>query len=476
MLETVRLKTAYKNRPLRFSLHRTAVQEKRRVEQQFRSAVPFLGASLLLGTLAVGSLFYTPAYQVTIEGEAVGLVQERTWMQESVQAVESNLSQVLGTDFTYTGEIDYGFTIGAKKELLTYSELEQQIYETIPQVKESFLLAVDGQQIGAFADKQSLDSVLDTLKTPYLQEENTSTTFVNAVDIQRNYIPAEQTWTDSALALASLQEAVPQVMEYTTKMGDSLAVVLEKFGMEEARFYALNPDFVEGMSLHMGQAVTVEQMLPRLSVESVQETAYMQALTSPIRTIEDPDLYAGDSQVIVQGHDGRAWVESKVYALNGTTYREEILSQKVMIDATETVVAEGTMERPATVGLGQFQWPTEGNFSSPFGYRTLFNSFHNGIDISNAYGTPILAADAGTVTCAEYKGSFGNLIIIDHGNGMETYYAHNSTMDVSVGQVVKQGDYIAGMGATGRATGKHCHFEIRINGEPVDPMLYLPAR
>lgn len=129
------------------------------------------------------------------------------------------------------------------------------------------------------------------------------------------------------------------------------------------------------------------------------------------------------------------------------------------------------------VGTGRFSWPCDGPITSPFGYRIhpIFGTqiYHAGIDIGVPEGTPIHAADSGTVIDAEWIGGYGNAVIIDHGNGLQTVYAHNSSLAVGVGQTVSKGEVIAYAGQTGYATGPHCHFEVRVNGEPTDPMGYL---
>ena len=119
-------------------------------------------------------------------------------------------------------------------------------------------------------------------------------------------------------------------------------------------------------------------------------------------------------------------------------------------------------------------YPTQGTFTSNFGYRkdpfTGRTAMHNGIDISNKPGTSINAAGAGIVTFAGWSSSFGNIIIIDHGYGYETAYAHCKTLEREVGEAVNKGDFIATMGSSGRATGTHLHFEIRYNGSAIDPL------
>ncbi len=125
-----------------------------------------------------------------------------------------------------------------------------------------------------------------------------------------------------------------------------------------------------------------------------------------------------------------------------------------------------------------FQWPVQGPVSSGYGSRYIFEStsFHRGIDISAPAGIGVHAGEAGTVLFAGEKGSYGNLVIIDHGNGFQSYYGHNTTLLVNAGDVVQKNQVIASVGATGRATGNHCHFEVHYKGQVVDPFNYLPEK
>lgn len=126
-------------------------------------------------------------------------------------------------------------------------------------------------------------------------------------------------------------------------------------------------------------------------------------------------------------------------------------------------------------------WPTKGVITSSFGGRVdpVYggSATHEGLDIANDYGTPIMATAAGTVTFAgSTSGGYGNLVEIDHGNGFVTRYGHTSVVLVHEGMQVKQGDTIALMGSTGKSTGSHLHYEVNINGVAVDPMLFLPIQ
>ncbi|HEU4489083.1 MAG TPA: peptidoglycan DD-metalloendopeptidase family protein, partial [Actinomycetota bacterium] len=131
---------------------------------------------------------------------------------------------------------------------------------------------------------------------------------------------------------------------------------------------------------------------------------------------------------------------------------------------------------PVVAGA-RFLWPAAGGVSSPFGYRVhpIFGDLrlHTGVDIGAAYGAPVVAGDAGTVAFAGAMGGYGNAIVVDHGGGIATTYNHLSAFGVVTGQEVARGEVLGAVGCTGYCTGPHLHFEVRVNGSPVDPMPYL---
>lgn len=140
------------------------------------------------------------------------------------------------------------------------------------------------------------------------------------------------------------------------------------------------------------------------------------------------------------------------------------------LEAMERTGGFSFVGTPSATG---FVWPTSGTVTGEFG-EWRGNHSHAGLDIAAAYGTPIVASKAGVVIYSGTMSGYGNVIDIDHGGGVKTRYAHNSANLVSAGQSVSQGQRIANMGSTGHSTGPHCHFEIRVNGNPVSPRSYLP--
>lgn len=155
-------------------------------------------------------------------------------------------------------------------------------------------------------------------------------------------------------------------------------------------------------------------------------------------------------------------------------------SNEISVETVETalakvndddVIQEKLKEKESTVNGVVLHTPVTGTITSRFGSRA--RGYHTGLDIATTTGTPISVAASGTVTYAGWQGGYGNLVIISHGNGVETYYAHCSKIYVTVGQEVSSGETIAAVGSTGNSTGPHLHLEIRVNGNIMNPQNYL---
>jgi murein DD-endopeptidase MepM/ murein hydrolase activator NlpD len=149
--------------------------------------------------------------------------------------------------------------------------------------------------------------------------------------------------------------------------------------------------------------------------------------------------------------------------------------QTLIADSSATTVAVAAPRAPSAYGM---QWPVEGPLTSGFGYRVHpvygTRKLHSGLDISGPQGTPIASAGQGQVIFAGWRGGYGNTVIVDHGEGVTTLYAHMSQISVSDGASVERGDGLGLVGSTGTATGNHLHLEVRVNGEATDPRPYLP--
>jgi murein DD-endopeptidase MepM/ murein hydrolase activator NlpD len=189
-----------------------------------------------------------------------------------------------------------------------------------------------------------------------------------------------------------------------------------------------------------------------------------------VRETRDALVSARDSLASEKQH--------KLVALSDLTAAQRVEAQELdnLLASSASLAAQiraaqarrGADITPSSAGL---VWPVSGSVTSSYGWR--WGRMHEGVDIGAGYGAPIYAAAAGSVIWCGWNGGYGNLVVLDHGGNLATAYGHQSSIAVSCGQSVSQGQVIGYVGSTGRSTGPHLHFEVRINGGAVDPLGYL---
>jgi murein DD-endopeptidase MepM/ murein hydrolase activator NlpD len=437
--------------------------------------VSFLGISAALGVTLTLTTLYSPSYAVSVDGEQVGVVAERAMVDDAIQTVEADGSSLLGYDYQVLGDIDYQFALTLKTDLTSQAEIEDYFYEQLDEVSDYLRkcqVTVNGRAVGEVKDEDALNDMLEELKDQYVNENTISAQFVEDLSIDYVYT------TDDAMTADEMKQALEanSVGEttYTVVQGDTFNGIAFANDMSVSDLKALNPD-VDINRLMIGDVLNVREEIPTLSVQTVEHQVYTQPIACPVETREDSSMYKGTTKILTQGVEGESQIEAQVTYVNGREQSREVLSSTTLREPTTTVKLVGTKEKPTTASTGSYSWPIQGKINSYFGGRYIFGSYsyHSGLDIQASYGAAIKAADGGTVTFAGYKGTYGNLVIITHDNGTQTYYAHNSSLVVSAGQKVSKGQTIAKAGSTGRSTGVHCHFEVRVNGSAVNPLNYL---
>lgn len=231
------------------------------------------------------------------------------------------------------------------------------------------------------------------------------------------------------------------------------------------------------------KAAEVKVASAERSLESTQQALQSQEQAQQ-RAKNQLDILAAERSNLVAVADAqRRHVASEVAQIEDLSASEEAQLEALIVERQRQIEAEREAQRRAqgivgsTNAPGTLAWPVSGTITSPFGYRrNPFGGgmeFHQGLDIAAPMGTTITAAASGTVISAGWYGGYGNYILIDHGGGMATGYGHCSQIFVSVGQQVQKGQAIGAVGSTGASTGPHVHFEVRMNGKPVDPAAYL---
>ncbi|WP_246590634.1 M23 family metallopeptidase [Paenibacillus sophorae] len=352
-------------------------------------------------------------------------------------------------------------------------------------------LVVDGKAVGIVKDQETAGAVLQGVKAYYISGEKeasgvpqltktaassasaSSGDKVESADI-REQISIEPVKADPNKVL-DVQEAVKLLTEgveaplvYTVHEGDTISSIASRYEITQQEIFQNNRD-VKELTLQIGDELKLTVPQPPVTVVTT-EKATEQIVTEPEVIVRTSDLLPkGKSKVVRPGQTGLKEMEYRLTKENGEVVKEEWLGQTVLNAPLPEVVYSGT--KVAYEASGSFAWPVSGAIiSSSFGER--WGRLHKGVDLVSGNRT-IMAADAGTVTFAGVQNGYGNVVIIDHGNGYETYYGHLSKISVSVGQKLEQGSAIGIMGNTGRSTGTHLHFEIRKSGTAMNPLKYL---
>lgn len=248
-------------------------------------------------------------------------------------------------------------------------------------------------------------------------------------------------------AAQSTEQKKPTVLTHVVARGQTLWDIAKLYGISVDTIVAAN-GISDPQRLQVGQKLTVLTVDGALHTVKSGESVWSIARAYQVKTqdiveandLKDPSALRVGQQLVIPG------------------------AQAVAAQRYQLVGANGQLRRA-------FDWPARARISSRFGAR--WGSMHYGLDIAVPVGTPVRAAADGRVTWSGPRGSYGNLVIIDHGQKVETRYAHNSRLVVKAGDTVKRGQIIAYSGNTGRSTGPHVHFEIRYRGTPVDPEKYL---
>jgi murein DD-endopeptidase MepM/ murein hydrolase activator NlpD len=220
-----------------------------------------------------------------------------------------------------------------------------------------------------------------------------------------------------------------------------------------------------------GAAHAARERTRKIRVTVAAETRAVAVRTEQVRTLRD-QLVANRSELVSARSSKRVSLDKVKASERQDVGEAQALEQVSASLGAQLQAAQATSSySPSAPSASGFIWPVSGPVTSPFGMR--WGRMHTGIDIGVGYGTPIHAAASGQVIYAGWMDGYGNLIFIDHGGGISTGYAHQSSIAVSNGQSVTQGQVIGYVGCTGHCFGPHLHFEVRVNGTPVDPLGYL---
>lgn len=339
---------------------------------------------------------------------------------------------------------------------------------------------VDNEFIGAVVSGERIEEKLELVLDDYRNDEEIiDADYAVETDLKQGvYRSAALVSTEDMTDYLTGEKEV--VSEYTAGEGDTPEKLADDFGMTIEEVKELNPDIDK---LKEGESVKVKETVAVLPVKYTCEVTEEEELAYDIIMEESGAYYSGEEAVIETGEVGKKVSSYEVTYIDGAEVSRKLKKSETVLEPVNEIIAVGTatrelysesvpeIESEQPDVTGSFIWPVNGGYvSDPF----KSNRNHKGLDIAAGAGTEIYASDGGTVIGAGWNdGGYGYFVKIDHGNGYVTMYAHASEVYVSEGQTVSAGDVIAAVGSTGDSTGNHCHFEIRYNGDYLNPSSFI---
>lgn len=426
----------------------------------------------------------TYALRLTVNGDFIGYVNDEATFTEADKLVQQRINYTGSKQSAVNFEAEYQLEMVGYNSMLTKYQLADKLLSSLDaQIEEGYGMYIGSSFYGALSDKEKIEETLEDLLDVYRTgAENETVAFETEITFSPGlYLADSIVSEDSIIKLITSKKAVAAY--YTAVEGDSPYAIANKLDMTMEEVAALNPGFSEDSMIYVGDKFLINQEEPFLAVTVTRLETYEENIAFDTTYVDDSSHYEGGSTITQEGEYGIDLVTANVSYINGVEVRRKVLSRTNTKQPVEQIIAVGTKPRPSNasvqqnVAVGQMYWPVGGYdggaiSETMYGYGGYYG--HSGVDIAAAYGTPIYAAESGTVVLSQWYYGYGYCIMIKHANGLKTVYGHCSALHVSVGETVTQGQQIADVGATGEAYGNHLHFEVRINDIPVYPLDYLP--
>ena len=463
----------------------------------------FLAGVLSLGLVLISS---TPkvqeprqVYRVYLKGKSLGLIESKENLENYIDEAQKTLKEKYDVKKVYAPvDLDVEQEITYDEKISTTENIYNRIQETSPFTIKGYSITIKGleEKTEGEETKTQEDKVIYVLDKEIFNKavENTIYAFIdqekyedyqngtqeeiketgrkvediyidNKIIIREVNIPVTETicQTEEDLSKFLLFGTLKDQKKYVVKEGDTISKVAYDNQLSNAEFLVSNPQFKDENSLLFpGQEVTLGVLQPQFDLVEVDKVVELQEVKYQTEIRYDNNLLLGTTNVIQKGQNGLSRVARTDKYVNGAfeatmTIREE--TEEIRPAVNEIVVRGGHAGGYAADGY--WYWPTKTPYqiTSDIGWR--WGAFHNGIDIAGTgYGSPVYAANNGTAVEVGYRSLDGNYIVIDHGTGYYTLYAHLSAHYIQRGQVVERGQVIGAVGNSGWATGPHLHFSL----------------
>jgi murein DD-endopeptidase MepM/ murein hydrolase activator NlpD len=461
-------------------------------------AMPAAAVIILISTFSYWSNV-TFAIAVECNGQKLGYIKDESVYLTAQEMVKDRIDTLSQEAQNVLGTPKYTVALVRQNELTDAKTISDKIVENSQgdiisacgiYINDEFICAIKNE-----TDAMQLFSGL--LEKGRSDDPNTVVGFVEDVRyVEGLYPDNDETIWDTDKLLKTLQGTKTEASYYTVKDGDTPSGIANITDSSLSELYQLNPG-LEDSSIKAGDKILVSNEVNYLRVKVVKTEVSEEDIPYETIKTDNANLAKGTEKVKQAGVTGTSKVTRLVTYIQGVKVSVEEIDRVTLREPRSELIDVGTKRvyngnggggkggnsRPVSGNYGskptsgKLVWPIIGLYkvSSPYGYRR--GGFHGGIDLSgpNASGHIVVAAASGKVTAAGWGGAYGYRVIIDHGGGMQTLYAHclSGSVSVGVGRYVNAGDAIARVGSTGNSTGPHLHFEVRINGNRVNPAPYL---
>ncbi len=439
----------------------------------------FGGIAVAVLILIACTFSMSTSYSVVIDGKDMGQISSTVALNQAMNAAKEKAQQETGMEITASyNKVEAKATHGFFSSKMNNEELNTLIGENVEWLAPGAMLNINNGEIQlALASEEDAQKVLDKLKENATADLGDaivkSVDFLEEVTIETGNVKASEISSPEKV-LEKIAEGKEAVQTHKVVEGESFWTIAHNNDLSVSELQNLNPNIVPER-LQIGQEISLTRLEPLVSVVVTKEVTVEEAIAHATEYKDNASLLKGESKVITKGSDGKKKVTYEVKEANGTAIEKTVLNEVVISEPVTEVVSKGTaaikISSRAANGSGVLSWPKSGKITSPYGTRS--RGFHSGIDISAKTGDPVYAAAGGKVVLAGWYYAYGNCIVVDHGNGMKTRYAHLSAYNCKVGDTVARGQQIGRAGNTGRSTGPHLHFEVIINGSTKNPVNYL---
>ncbi len=396
----------------------------------------------LLGSIAVAILItfactfsLSTSYAVVIDGKTMGQISSATALNQAMAAAKEKAQQESGMEITSsynTVETKINHSLFASK--MDNQELAALLDEKVEWLAPGATLSVNnGEYQFAVATEEEGQKVLEQLK-----EEATanlgdavvkSVDFQEEVSLEAGNVKVSEIQSSSKI-LEEIKAGKEEVKTHVVEEGESFWMIANNNDLSVDELQKLNSDIVPE-KLQIGQEISLTKLEPLVSVVVTKEVTVEETIAHSTEYKDTSKLLKGESKVVTKGSDGKKKVTYEVKEANGATLEKEVVKEVVVAEPVTEVVNKGTgsiqiSSRSASSysgGNGTLSWPLSSNkITSPYGTRS--RGFHSGIDLVAKTGTPVYASAGGKVVLSSWYYGYGNCIVVDHGNGLKTRYAH----------------------------------------------------